>query len=155
MNTAASKYEELYGPAGNFFGDEYEGSHTIIVGYLLWLIGFTGAHRFYYGKPLTGTLWFFTLGLLGIGWLIDALLIPAMDAAAYDRFEPGPIDYNVAWACLLIAGPLGLHRFLQRKWVSGFVYLFTAGLFGIGVIVDILSLNEQVDEVNRGYLVPA
>jgi TM2 domain-containing membrane protein YozV len=39
--------------------------------------GFTGAHRFYYGKPVTGTIWFFTFGLLGIGWLIDVFLIPA------------------------------------------------------------------------------
>ena len=42
-------------------------THSIVVGYLLWILGFLGAHRFYYGKPVTGTLWFFTLGLLGIG----------------------------------------------------------------------------------------
>ena len=42
------------------------------VAYLLWFfLGFFGAHRFYLEKIGTGILWFFTLGLLGIGWFID------------------------------------------------------------------------------------
>ena len=61
-------------------------THSKVLGYLLWIFGFTGAHRFYYGKPVTGTIWFFTLGLLGIGWLIDLFLIPAMDREADLRF---------------------------------------------------------------------
>ena len=40
-------------------------THSKAIGYLLWIFGFTGAHRFYYGKPVTGTIWFFTFGLLG------------------------------------------------------------------------------------------
>ncbi len=36
-------------------------THSKVIGYLLWIFGFTGAHRFYYGKPVTGTIWFFTL----------------------------------------------------------------------------------------------
>jgi hypothetical protein len=35
-------------------------SHLKSIGYILWLFGFTGSHRFYYGKPITGTIWFFT-----------------------------------------------------------------------------------------------
>jgi formate-dependent nitrite reductase membrane component NrfD len=31
---------------------------------------------------VTGTIWFFTLGLLGIGWIIDLFLIPSMDRQA-------------------------------------------------------------------------
>jgi TM2 domain-containing membrane protein YozV len=46
-------------------------THSKTIGYLLWIFGFTGAHRFYYGKPVTGAIWFFTLGLLGVGWLYD------------------------------------------------------------------------------------
>ena len=35
-------------------------THSKLFGYLLWLFGFLGSHRFYYGKPVSGTLWFFT-----------------------------------------------------------------------------------------------
>ena len=57
-------------------------THNKFVGYILWLFGFTGAHRFYFGKPRTGILWFLTGGLLGIGWLVDLFLIPGMDRQA-------------------------------------------------------------------------
>ena len=52
-------------------------THPAIVGYVLWIIGFTGAHRFYYGKPISGIIWLFTFGLIGIGWFIDLFLIPS------------------------------------------------------------------------------
>ena len=86
-------------------------THSVAIGYLLWIFGFTGAHRFYYGKPVSGTIWFCTFGLLGIGWLIDVFLIPSMDRDASLRFEPGIIDYSLAWILLTFLGPLGIHRF--------------------------------------------
>ena len=61
-------------------------THSKLIGYLLWIFGFLGSHRFYYGKPVTGTIWFFTLGLLFIGWIIDLFLIPGMVEAANRRF---------------------------------------------------------------------
>ena len=36
-------------------------THSALLGYILWIFGFLGAHRFYFGKKLTGTLYFFTL----------------------------------------------------------------------------------------------
>lgn len=126
-------------------------THSKVIGYLLWIFGFTGSHRFYYGKPLTGTLWFFTLGLFGIGWLIDLFLIPAMDREADRRFLPGRLDYNVAWLLLTFTGIFGLHRFYQAKWISGVVYLFTGGLFLVGVLYDFLTLNSQISERNNQY----
>ncbi|MFZ2417361.1 MAG: TM2 domain-containing protein [Smithellaceae bacterium] len=41
---------------------EQDKSHSILIGYVLWIFGFTGYHRFYYGKPISGTIYFFTLG---------------------------------------------------------------------------------------------
>lgn len=82
-------------------------THSKAIGYLLWIFGFTGAHRFYYGKPVTGTIWFFTFGLFGIGWLIDLFLIPAMDREADLRFTAGPINTTWpgfcwrSWGCLV------------------------------------------------------
>ena len=51
---------------------------TAYLCWLLGLVGFCGIHRFYLGKPVTGLLWFFTAGLLGIGQFIDLFLIPGM-----------------------------------------------------------------------------
>ncbi len=121
-----------------------EDTHSKVVGYALWILGFTGAHRFYYGKPVTGTIWFFTLGLLGIGWLIDLFLIPSMDRQADLRFRPGRIDYSVAWVLLTFLGLFGIHRMYMGKWFTGILYLVTLGLFGIGYLYDYWTLNDQI-----------
>ena len=124
-------------------------THSKTIGYLLWIFGFTGAHRFYYGKPVTGAIWFFTLGLLGIGWLVDLFLIPGMDRKADFRFASGRYDYSVAWILQTFLGPLGLHRFYLGKIGTGILWLITGGLFGIGWVYDFCTLNSQVDERNR------
>ncbi|MEL7500114.1 MAG: TM2 domain-containing protein [Planctomycetota bacterium] len=123
-------------------------THSIAIGYLFWLIGFMGAHRFYYGKPLTGILWLFTFGLFGIGWVIDLFLIPTMNEEANQRFLPGPVDYNVSWLLFWLGSVFGLHRFYQGKVVSGVIFLLTGGVFGIGVIYDILTMNDSISRMN-------
>lgn len=123
-------------------------THSKTIGYVLWIFGFTGAHRFYYGKPISGTIYFFTLGLLGIGWLIDLFLIPAMDRQADLRFKKGPVDYTVAWVLLTFLGFFGIHRMYMGKWITGLVYLLTGGLFAIGYIYDFWTLNAQISIIN-------
>lgn len=125
-------------------------THSIPIAYLYWIFGFTGAHRFYYGRRISGTIYFFTLGLLGIGWLIDLFLIPGMAREANWKFRAGPIDYTVAWALLTFLGVFGIHRFYLGKWVTGLFYLVTAGLLGIGYLYDLWTLNQQVHEINSG-----
>ncbi|MBP9955947.1 NINE protein [Geopseudomonas guangdongensis] len=119
-------------------------THSKTIGYLLWIFGFLGAHRFYYGRPVTGTIWFFTLGLLGVGWLIDLLLIPGMDREADLRFHGGRTSYNVAWVLLTFLGVFGVHRMYMGKWLTGILYLCTGGFFLIGVLYDFWTLNEQI-----------
>jgi TM2 domain-containing membrane protein YozV len=124
-------------------------THSKTNGYLLWIFGFTGAHRFYYGKPVTGTIWLLTAGLLGIGWLIDLFLIPGMDRKADFRFAAGRYDYSVAWILQTFFGLLGFHRFYEGKIGTGLVWLITVGLFGIGWLYDFCTLNRQIDALNR------
>jgi TM2 domain-containing membrane protein YozV len=125
-------------------------SHTPVIGYLLWIFGFTGAHRFYYGRPISATIYFFTLGLFFIGWIIDLFLIPGMDRQADLRFASGPLDYNVAWILLTFLGLFGVHRMYMEKWLTGILYLVTGGLFGIGYIYDYWTLNDQLSQINGG-----
>jgi len=125
-------------------------THLKSMGYILWIFGFTGSHRFYYGRPVTGTIWFFTLGLLLIGWIVDLFLIPAMDRQADLRFTSGKLDYSVAWILLTFLGLLGIHRFYLGKWFTGLVYLLTGGIFGLGYLYDLWTLNDQVSMINRG-----
>lgn len=123
-------------------------THLKRIGYILWIFGFTGSHRFYYGKPISGTIYFFTLGLLGIGWLIDLFLIPGMDQQADRKYTAGPIDYTVAWVLLTFLGLFGFHRIYMGKWLSGLIYLLTGGIFGLGYLYDFWTLNEQISEIH-------
>jgi len=123
-------------------------THSKVIGYILWIFGFTGAHRFYYGKPVTGTIYFFTLGLLLIGWIVDLFLIPSMDRQADLRFRAGRYDYNLAWVLLTFLGVFGAHRFYMGKWFTGILYLLTGGLFLIGYIYDYWTLNDQLTILN-------
>jgi len=68
------------------------------------LLGVCGLQRFYARKPISGTLWLFTLGFCGIGQFIDLFLIPGMveqanqpmllqeALAKADRSAPPPIE---------------------------------------------------------------
>jgi len=46
-------------------------THSQFIGYVLWVFGFTGSHRFYLGKWGTGILYLLTLGIFGIGLIYD------------------------------------------------------------------------------------
>ena len=133
-------------------------THSILVGYLLWILGFTGSHRFYYGKPISGTIWLCTGGLFLIGWLIDLFLIPIMDNQAERRFATGRYNYTVSWMLLTFLGTFGLHRLYLGK-ISGLIILgssLMAVLFPplilismIFLIIDFWNLNSTIDELNR------
>lgn len=127
---------------------EKRDTHSVPFGYLLWIFGFTGSHRFYYGRPVTGTIWFFTLGLLGVGWLVDLFLIPGMDREADHRYQPGPFDFTVAWVLCTFVGALGIHRMYLGKWPTGVLWLLTGGCFGIGWVYDYWTLNAQISDAN-------
>lgn len=119
-----------------------DNTHLKSIGYILWFFGFTGAHRFYYGKPVSGTIYFLTLGLLGIGWIIDLFLIPSMDRKADARFKSGHIDYTLAWILLTFLGLFGVHRMYMGKWISGILYLLTGGVFTLGYLYDFWTFKN-------------
>ena len=46
-------------------------THSVLVGYILPMFGLMGIHRFHMGKWITGIIYLFTAGLLGLGLLYD------------------------------------------------------------------------------------
>jgi TM2 domain-containing membrane protein YozV len=135
-------------------------THSVLIGYLTWIFGFTGAHRFYFGRPISGTIYFFTFGLFGIGWFIDLFLIPSMHRSCDYRYEPGEVNYNVAWLLLAWLGCFGVDRFYIGKVGTGIIELLlailvvpTGGLTAFPLalfqLYDLWTMNEQVSEVNR------
>ena len=124
-------------------------SHSLMMGYALWIFGFLGAHRFYYGKRVTGVIWMFTLGLLGVGWVLDLFLMPLLERSAQRRYFDGPYSFDVAWILQTFFGVLGLHRMYLGKWATGLLWFFTGGLVGVGYVYDYLTLNEQVSLANQ------
>lgn len=123
-------------------------THSLVIGYIIWIFGFLGAHRFYYGKQISGTIYLFTFGLLFIGWIVDLFLIPRMNREADIRYHEGDIDFNVCWVLLTFLGYFGIHRMYMGKWISGLIYLCTFGIFGLGYIYDFWTLNEQISLIN-------
>ena len=126
-------------------------THSLLVGYLLWIFGFLGAHRFYFGRPVSGTVYLFTFGLLGIGWLVDLFLMPSLERQADSSYAVGAINYTVTWVLLVFLGPLRLHRFYLGKPWTGLLFLLTCGIFLIGVIYDWWTVNEQISKENMLY----
>ena len=125
-------------------------SHSLLMGYGLWFFGFLGAHRFYYGKRVSGVIWMLTLGLFGLGWVFDLFWMPVLRRSAERKYYDGPYSYDFAWILQTYLGLLGLHRMYLGRWATGFLWLFTGGLFGLGYMYDYLTLNEQVSLANRG-----
>lgn len=62
------------------------------VAYLFWLASFvlvSGLQHFYLGKPVRGIIWLLTLGLLGVGTLIDLFTLPAQTRAVNRKLGRG------------------------------------------------------------------
>jgi TM2 domain-containing membrane protein YozV len=56
--------------------------------------------------------------------------------------------------CLSLVGICGIHRVYNRKPLTGFLWLFTFGLCGIGQLVDLFLLPGMVEGVNRQLNLP-
>jgi TM2 domain-containing membrane protein YozV len=49
---------------------------------------------------------------------------------------------------LTFLGFFGIHRMYMDKWITGFLYLLTGGVFGLGYLYDFWTLNDQITMIN-------
>ncbi|KJE95952.1 hypothetical protein CAOG_06335 [Capsaspora owczarzaki ATCC 30864] len=127
--------------------------------FMCWLIlGWLGAHHFYLGRIRWGFVYFFTLGLLGVGWVVDLFRLPSLYKDAKIEHEhrvareivPEP-QTSLLFAYILWLNPLGVlgaHMFYVGKPLWGFIYFFTFGLLGVGWLTDLFMLPHLVREAN-------
>ena len=54
----------------------------------------------------------------------------------------------VAYILWLFLGLIGAHKFYVGKAGMGILYILTAGLFGVGLFIDLFTLGTQVDVAN-------
>ena len=57
-----------------------------------------------------------------------------------------PIRSKSKFVLIFLFGFLGIHKFLEKKYIWGLIYLFTFGFFGIGIIYDLI--NDYVEYEN-------
>ena len=64
-------------------------------------------------------------------------------------------DKTIAYLlwCGCFVGVCGLQRIYNGKYGTGFLYLFTLGLCGIGQIVDLFMIPGMVEDANNRMLV--
>ena len=59
-----------------------------------------------------------------------------------------PKSLLLAYVLWFFLGVLGIHQFYLGKVGRGLLYLFTLGVFGIGVLIDLFTLPAQTRAVN-------
>jgi TM2 domain-containing membrane protein YozV len=64
-------------------------------------------------------------------------------------------DKTIAYLlwCGWLVGLGGLHRIYNGKYGTGFLWLFTWGLFGFGQIIDLFTIPGMVEDANNRMLV--
>jgi TM2 domain-containing membrane protein YozV len=65
-----------------------------------------------------------------------------------EDMDEKPKSKGVALVLWIFTGLIGGHKFYLGKIGMGIAYMFTAGFFGIGWILDIFTLYAQVDVAN-------
>ena len=66
-------------------------------------------------------------------------------------------DKTIAYLlwCACFVGVCGLHRIYNGKYGTGFLWLFTFGLAGVGQIIDLFTIPAMVENTNNRLLVEA
>lgn len=56
---------------------------------------------------------------------------------------------NSKFLLISLLGWFGVHKFIEKKYVLGVIYLLTLGIFGIGVIIDLINDYAEYEDVKQ------
>lgn len=84
---------------------------------------------------------------------INCFVAPQQSVNPYGQMNVSRKSKTVALILAVIGGYLGLHRFYSGRVLSGLLYMFTGGLFMIGVIYDIIRIATDTFTDSSGYLI--
>jgi TM2 domain-containing membrane protein YozV len=141
---------------------ELSDSRYVVTILLAMFLGTFGIHRFYVGKYLSGILMLLTLGGLGIGAMIDIIII------LFDGFSDGQgrivsrnqevqptssRSFIIAIALCAFLGMFGAHRFYAGKTLTGVLMLLTLGGLGIWICIDYFILIVGWFTDNEGKVI--
>lgn len=56
---------------------------------------------------------------------------------------------NSKFLLISFLGWFGVHKFIEKKYVIGVIYLLTLGIFGIGVIIDLINDYAEYEDVKQ------
>ena len=117
---------------------------------------FSGFHHYYLRRPIWGLLYTFSVGLFGIGWLIDGLRMHWLVKNANKVLEtttPNGLEKKTceahALAIFPLTGLLGFQHYYLGRYNQGFFYTLTLGNVGIGWIVDLFRIPSLVKKRNK------
>lgn len=130
-----------------------EAPYTTGLGYGLWctgLLGVCGIHRFYMGKPVTGVLWLLTLGLLGVGQVVDLFRMKTLVRNA--NFRDGRISLPQQVTVTGAQVPTGQPKPKLPKPLSLRQQLLKAAMDNGGEITvsqGVLTTDKSFEEVEK------
>ena len=61
----------------------------------------------------------------------------------------GPLNKKITLFLAIPLGIFGIHKLYERKYIMFVLYLCTLGLFGVGVVIDVLNL---LNKPNKYYV---
>ena len=68
-----------------------------------------------------------------------------------ENVKNNPVQWLILKLILCVfVGWIGVHKFLEQKFVIGVIYLCTGGLFGIGVLIDTIGYIIELASYSRG-----
>lgn len=126
------------GPGGGVQvnSDALQQRKRIFTSYLLWLNPFIPAHHFYLDRPVHGLCAFWTVNFAGLGWLLDAILMPCY-VRSFNNLRCAPeAPYDNSRRRLLCHLPL-------------FMFGVLAIMLGLVVYLPVILHTLQVVDIDR------